>query len=378
LSKGKRVKKRKDTREKKRPAGGFRAYLPPDADILAVIVALALALRLWFAVTYDQTLYDQVGEGARMLGAVRGGPIGAEMPPLYIGFLRMLLAMFSSGAAKAAFVVKGVAGTCSVVLIYYIASSVANRTVAVVSSAIAALYLNYILAGLALSPRIFGILAVLTVTLLMIKAGDRNKAGIASGVILGAGILIDPYLMLFVPGFLLVSDRRKAFLISLLIVVLPWAARNSVREGVPLPVYRPEAWELDLARWKITGLSDIYLLVDSIYTNAFNLLTRADSWVQAPGSKVSDNISNSTTFAAYSYVLTALTGLVGILRYRAKEHRVLLRPGLVYLGILLLFSSVRSSNRLLAEHLIIFYSSIVLVAVFSSLRKVPDPPSGDG
>jgi hypothetical protein len=212
----------------------------------------------------------------------------------------------------------------------------------------------------------------------MIKAGDRNKAGIASGVILGAGILIDPYLMLFVPGFLLVSDRRKAFLISLLIVVLPWAARNSVREGVPLPVYRPEAWELDLARWKITGLSDIYLLVDSIYTNAFNLLTRADSWVQAPGSKVSDNISNSTTFAAYSYVLTALTGLVGILRYRAKEHRVLLRPGLVYLGILLLFSSVRSSNRLLAEHLIIFYSSIVLVAVFSSLRKVPDPPSGDG
>ena len=97
-------KQKKEQKQKRKRT--FREMLPPDWDILAVILLLALGLRMWFAFSYDATLYDQAGEGVRYIGMVGGEPVDTMSPPLYILFLRICLGIFGRGAAQAAFVVK--------------------------------------------------------------------------------------------------------------------------------------------------------------------------------------------------------------------------------------------------------------------------------
>jgi hypothetical protein len=358
----------KQKKEQKRKRT-FKEMLPPDWDILAVIVLLALVLRMWFALSYDATLYDQAGEGVRYIGQVGGEPIDSVSPPLYILFLRICLGLFGHGAAQAAFVVKGIIGTISVVLIYYIAREISDRTVAVISAAISAIYVNYMMASLALSPRVPGIFALLIVTFILIKADEGKKGNGLAGAVLGLGIMIDPYLLLFAPGFLLVSRGRKIFLGALFAVLLPWTLRNSAREGMPVPVYATAALELDITRWMVGSLEDFYHLVDKLYINGSNLISRGAGWVEPPGSTTSDNIRNSTTFGAYFYMVMALSGVVGLLRYHSKKHRALLYPVLIYLAILVLFSTTRNTNRLIAEHIAIFYTAVLLPCIIGWFRN---------
>lgn len=373
---GSNRKSKKQEQSRKQRKKSVRELLPPDWDILAVILVLAVALRMWFALTYDATLYDEAGEGVRLLGAVRGAAIDSASPPLYVVFLRICLSIFGRGAAQAAFVINGIAGTVSVALIYYIAAAISSRTTAVISAAISALYINYIMAGLALSPRVPGILAILVITIILVRGKAGKRSNCITGAVLGLGILIDPFLIFYLPGFMLVSARRWLFLGAVLVVVLPWAVRNSVREGVPVPVYSQEAVDLDLGRWKIGDLRDFTHVVDKLYVNGAMLCSRGAGWVEPPGSRTSDNIRNSTTFGAYMYMLTALAGLVGLLRYHSREHRVLLLPSLVYLGFLVLFSTCRTTNRLLAEHIVIFYLAILLSLVVGRFRaRSVDLPS---
>jgi hypothetical protein len=369
LGKGKRQKARGRVEPKKDLKSRLVGLLPPDWDILAVILFLAIALRLWFALSYTETLYDQVGEGVRLLNAVRGEPVDATLPPLYVGFLRILLSMFRYDAAKVAFIIKAVLGTCSVALIYYIAKSISSRTVAVVSAALTALYLNYMMAGLALSPRVPGVFVLLMVKLMIIRGADSKKHSVISGAVLGLGILIDPYLLLFTPGFILVVRQKRMFLVGLIVAVLPWSIRNSIQERMPLLVYRHEAVELDLSRWKIVDFRSFFLLIDKIYVNASQLISRGGSWVEAGGSETSESIRNSSTFGAYIYVFTAIAGVVGLLRCRRSEQRVFLMPALIYLGILVLFSTVRSTNRLLGEHLAIYYASALIIMISGRFRR---------
>ncbi len=368
-----RRKKRKERKQKQRQKRNLREMLPPDWDILAVILLLALVLRMWFAISYDATLYDQAGEGVRYIGQIRGEPVDSASPPLYILFLRICLGIFGHGAAKAAFVMKGIAATVSAALIYYIAREISDRTTAVISAAISALYVNYIMAALALSPRVPGILAILIVTLILIRTKEGKRGNGLAGAVLGLGILVDPYVLLFAPGFLLVAEKKKIFLGALLVFVLPLTTRNSIRDGSLVPVYSAEALELDLSRWVIRELRDFYLLVDRMYINISMLFSRGAGWVEPSGSMTSENIRNSSTLGAYLYMLTALGGLVGLLRYHSRKLRALLYPALIYLGILVLFSTCRNTNRLLAEHLAIFCSAFLLMRIIRYFRRDPDP-----
>lgn len=354
---------------------GIRALFPPDWDILAVILFMAFALRMYFALSYDATLYDQAGEGVRLLGAVRGAAIDTASPPLYVVFLRICLAIFGRGAAKAAFVIIGIAGTISVALIYCIAARISNRSTAVISAAFSALYLNYMMAGLALSPRVFGILAMFIVTIILIRERAGKRGNGLAGAVLGLGILIDPFLLLFIPGFLLVSGRRWLFLGVLFVVVMPWTVRNSIVEKTPVPVYSQEAVEFNLERWKTGDFEEFRKLVDKLYLNGSMLCSRGAGWVEAGGSKTSENIRNSSTFGGYFYMLIALAGLVGLLRYHSREHRALLYPALVYLGFLVLFSTCRTTNRLLAEHIAIFYAAVLLHRIIGRFRARRDGAS---
>ena len=364
---GRRKRVRRDGPRKEKRS--LRDLLPPDLEILAVILLLALALRMWFAYTYDATLYDQHGEGIRYLGQLKGGVLDTESPPLYVLFLRLCLAIFGRGAAKAAFVVKGLAGTLSVALIYYIAREISDRTTAVVSAAVSAVYVNYMMVALALSPRVPGILVLFVATLVMMRAGGRARGEGIAGAVLGLGVLVDPFLLLYVPGFLLISRRRLFFTAALLVVVTPWTVRNSVMEGTIVPVYAPSAIELDLSRWVIRCPADFYRLVDKTYVNAAGLVSRGAGWIQPAGSETSEAIRNSTTFGAYFYLVVALGGLVGVLRHHSSRHGPFLRPALIYLGILVLFSTARNTNRLLAEHIAIFYSALLLVWIARWLRS---------
>ena len=362
----KQKKEQKKVRNQKRT---FREMLPPEWDIMSVILLLALGLRMWFAFSYDATLYDQAGEGVRYIGMVGGEPIDSVSPPLYIMFLRICLGIFGRGAAQAAFVIKGIIGTVSVALIYYIAKEISDSTTAVISAAISAIYVNFMMAALALSPRVPGIFALFVVTLLLLKAKEGRKGNAIAGAVFGLGILIDPYLFLFAPGFLLVSRNRKIFFGILFAVLLPWTLRNSVREEMFVPVYHSAAFELDITRWLVWSREDLYHLVDRLYINGSMLFSIGGGWVEPASSSVSENIRNSSSLGAYQYLLTALCGLVGMLRYHSRKHRLFLYPVLIYLGIIVLFSTTRNTNRLLAEHIAIFYSALLLMRIIGWFKN---------
>ena len=120
----------------------------------------------------------------------------------------------------------------------------------------------------------------------------------------------------------------------------------------------------------VRGLEDFYHLVDKLYLNTSNLISRGMGWVEPRWDNPDrSDISNSTTFGTYFFLLTTLGGLAGLLRYHSKKHRPLLYPVLIYLGILVLFSTTRNTNRLLSEHFAIFYLAVLLPRIFGWFRE---------
>jgi 4-amino-4-deoxy-L-arabinose transferase-like glycosyltransferase len=231
---------------------------------LAVRVGLILATRR-LPLGSDPTDYDRL---ARLLAHGRGwgpsllaaghGPT-AFRPPLYPLFLAGVYRL-TGDSTTAARLVEALLGVAGIALLAWIAAHLLGRRVAVIASALAAVYPPLVVYSTAiLSEAIFIPLELAAVVAALRARDDQQHATqwtIVAGTLVGLGVLARPSsVVLLLPLAALLGGRaswrrpeawtRPALLVAAVVVVIaPWLARNEVVMHSVVPVSDIDAFNL--------------------------------------------------------------------------------------------------------------------------------------
>ena len=328
--------------------------LPKDWDFLLVILLLAVALRLYFALAFDVPPDSKEMEVYNKL-AVEGG-LGTENPPLYPLFLRALYSIFGDYNSKAVSVAQGIINSIVVLLMYGIVTRLYNRTAGLIAAAISAVYPNFIIYNITTVTESLVIFLVVLVMAVTSKQMDERYRSTIIAVLVGLGILLKPVFVCFTPGLLLVVKRRRLFLLILMITLIPYTVRNTAIYKRTEPVYDTWVYELNLKNF--TDVEYGWHTVDKIYNNASIVLNKG--WGIGDISTADDTIKNSTYTGAYTFTFIMLLGLIGLSRCYKKDHRETIFPVLFYIVLLIIFSKLKLNFRVVIEPVLIAYTAMLV------------------
>ena len=325
-----------------------------NGDILAVILLLALALRIYFAFAY-RTPSDTATMAEYNRLALQGG-LGSSAAPLYPLFLRAVYFVFGAGDYTALFLAQGIMSALVVAMMYIAVARLCNRTAGIIAAAICAIFPDFLIYNLTVSVES---MSIFLVVVLMAVSAVRFGAGYGtalSAVLVGLGMLAEPRLLCLAPGAFLTARRKKLFIIALFLTLAPFVALNSIRSGRIVLVYETHVFGLGLENysdsrgWRQTG--------DNIYYNAAAIMMKG--WLLT-GAAAGDGVEQASTSAAIcSYAVVMLMGFIGLARYYRKEHAAAVLPVLLYAVILVLFSRFEVMHRAPFEPILIAYAAVLL------------------
>ena len=334
----------------------YYSHLKPafakDSDILLVIVLLALALRLYFALTFSAG--PSLGFKSDFILASQGGPVDSLQGPMYIHFLRL---MFSMGGKPTVFVFQAIAGTVSVILLYYIATRICNRKAGLLAAVLAAVYPGAILQVISATPAALLVLTSVVLMAVLLSRGEECLRAIVSAGVVAVGILLEPMMVFLVPGSLFAVRKRVVFAIVLIGLLLPWTLRNSIVDRKPVPVYRIEAYCFDFDKFHPSMLRGRWHLVEKLYSNTSAITGKG--WATG-GDKKEESKRNSTYAAAYAYSAIMLFGLFGLAKRYRKTHRQAVLPFVSYSLMLIVLTVFTQRYRIVLEPLFITYSAALI------------------
>lgn len=232
--------------------------------LLASLVLLALVARVAGVLVvggYHAPWLSEYEEIARTI--LRNGFYGYNedglppvpssfMPPLYPFFLAGIMALFSDGSGLHIKAVQSVLSAGSVLLTFWLAWEIfGERSVALLSALISALYPSFIVGALEISTATLEVLLVQVFGILVFRWYRRKSschAGLA-GLALGLLSLTRAPAMLMAPlaSFWMMSAeadqtyRRKIralalFLAMLAVTIAPWTIRNYLVHGALVPI----------------------------------------------------------------------------------------------------------------------------------------------
>lgn len=343
----------------------WRPALQENWDILAILLFLSLALRLWFALAGE--LPVPAGRELELTALARGGEIGSGTAPLYVLFLRTVYTLSGQFWERAVFALQGMAGAAVVIILYQAAIRISSRWVATAAASIAAVYPYYIFDGLTYSGEAVGTLFVTILVLLAVLPIRGKVSHAVAGCVAAASVLTAPITLLFIPGLVIVFRRRWIFLLCTLVVLVPWTVRNSVRTGRPVPVYEMEAYDIDASRFRLGDEGGILDFINDIYNNASILVSRGGV---AEIDVEDENIRSSNYVRAYSYMLIVVLAVFGLLKGYDRSHRPLALPAAFFLLFVIIVSLLRPAYRVFAEYAIIFYAAVALRLACSRFTRM--------
>ena len=157
--------------------------------VLLCIFAVALGIRVHFALCStakpdysDMAWYNEV--------ALQGG-FPKELPPAYPLFLRAIYALFGKGSYRAVFVVQGLIGAFTAVMIGWIGARVGNVGVGATAGGIAALYPNFIVYSLTTLTETFGLFCVTALSVVLVAEMGVITPPVGINVYVVAGVARD-------------------------------------------------------------------------------------------------------------------------------------------------------------------------------------------
>lgn len=364
------------------PYGGV---ISADRKMIFGILLSALAIRI----TLSALIHSPVDSVTlKPLGTVAGdGTAAVARSPLGSFVLRMAFAVFGDSNYMAFFIIQGLLGTLSVLLIYYITCRLQTRNSGIAAAVIAAVYPNFIIYCLALDTKNLSVLFVaIMISALVSRLDDRRKAAL-TGMATGMAILLEPVFFLFVPGMVYANRKRLVYIAVFAALLLPWTVWNSVQTGKPVPVFSAAAYGEHFSVAKFTEAKDLWETAGSIYGNVSALMIK--SWedhkqpqetdggrpfaleyaLKEPEGRqsslerspvVKGTPRNAGYLAAYSYVLVMVLGITGYLKCYRREHRLFVIQASAFLLLLVLLASVKAVHRAIVEPLLIIYAAIFI------------------
>ncbi len=340
----------------KKAGEALTGVLRKDLDLILVIIFLALALRIYFAFAIE---IQQLPHRSLILNNLAlSGRISTSDAPLYPLFLRTIYSIFGTNNFTAVFIVQGLISTAGVVMLYIIVSRLWTGRAGIIAATLAAVYPRFLSYCIMVKPISVGIFLVITLLLLSrLSIPDRTR-GILSGVIVGLAVMLEPLYIFLAPGtFAVIKNSRRAFLLTLLIILAPLAIWNSATERHIVPVYTSSAYRVDLRKFE---MPDSPRLLNALYINISTILGR--DWRDNYDSTMEPSVRNFNYINVYSYTLLMLIGLTGLIKYGTRKHLVTTFPVLVYITLLIFFTQLNDKieARALWEPMLIMYGAMLL------------------
>ncbi|HVO76833.1 MAG TPA: glycosyltransferase family 39 protein, partial [Candidatus Bathyarchaeia archaeon] len=336
-----------------------------NRDILAVILALACALRVYFALAHRWPAFS--AEGAMYDRLALQGGIGSGAAPLYPLLLRGVYALFGSGNHAALFLVQGLLNVLAIVLLYKALERLCGGTAAAIAAAVCAVFPDFLLYDLSVGPES---MSVLLVTALMAAStarfGARARSSLAAALA-ALGILLQPLLVCLVPGAFLSAEKRRLFVLVAVLALVPFVAGSAARTRKIEPVYQAQSFNLGLGNF--TGPGAVGHAIDAVYGNAQVVMTR--TWGVSDVSAPEQEDQGPST-AGYSYSAIMFLGFVGLARYYRRAHGSFALPALLYIVLIVLFSEVQVQYRAPLEPVLIAYAAILLAGPWRRRAACPE------
>ncbi len=322
----------------------------------AAIIALALALRLGAAVMTREPL-DR-GDTARYEALADNGGMSAVQAPLYPLFLRLVHAFSGPGDHRAVFIVQGLLGALAAACVYLFAARTWNERAATAAGLIAAIYPNFIIYGCTVLPD--ALILLLAAGMLAVNASGATAwaRSSAAGVIMGIGVMIRPWFIFLALGWLVTARRRLLFVAAFAIALVPLAARNSTLAGRFVPVYAPEAFNVNIGRYE--SAADGWARFDLLYDNAMTIVR----WF--PEYEPEDPDAHPERGALfflrkYSYIAVWLLGAAGMARHFRREQLGGVLPFAVFWILLIVLVPLANARyRTALEPLVVAYAGALL------------------
>lgn len=226
-----------------------RSPLRANWAVLLAIFLLALALRLAFSLSLEDTLYwsdeHQYMKGvSQIFDKGKWFLAGSYKPPGYVYLLAAVRGIFGESltAVRAS---QSVLGALVCLLTFAVAERLYSRAVAVAAAAYAAVYPLLIYVCGMVMPQVLETALILAVLLLMIlyRENLRRRFLVLSGLLLGLGALTVPLILTLLPvaglwilaqrGWRIMPAAKDSILLGLcaFCMILPWTVRNYVVEG---------------------------------------------------------------------------------------------------------------------------------------------------
>ncbi len=294
------------------------------------LLAVAIAIRLVAAVAIE--LPADAGE-FRYVALSPDAGAGAQGPPVYPLFLRLVYALFGAGNDRAVLLVQAPLAALVVVFVYFAAARLFGRAAGLASAAIAALYPNFVLYPAAVQPAWLVLLAAAAFSAACAVEVRETSRALLAAALAAVGLLVRPYFLFMIPGLFVVLKRRFMFLAALALLLAPVAARNSIVAGEITPVYGAHSFNVNVSEY---ASRDVERIADRVYSNAFRLF-----WYPDRSSRQEEHASpvfRLYHLRKYSYLLLLLFGLVTMARRMDRAHLAVVGPLVSAVALHILFS----------------------------------------
>ena len=177
--------------------------------------------------------------------------------------------------------------------------------------------------------------------------------------------MLEPLYIYMAPGtFAVLKNSRKAFFLTLLIILAPLTIRNSMAERHIVPVYASSAYKVNLHKFEVL---DSARLPNQLYTNISAILGR--DWRDNYESGMEPSVRNFNYINVYSYIIIMLIGIAGLIKYGNRDNMKTMFPVLAYIVLLIFLTQMRDNieARGLWESMLIVYGAMLI-----SRRRPPD------
>lgn len=329
---------------------------------LAAVCLVSLAVHTAFALLYEPI--PARDGSARLLQAAADGVFKTYNPPLYVLFLRGVLALAGGGEGAAVAVVQGIFPALAVLPLFVLGAALGGTPAGLVAAAIGGLYPPFVLLGLRTVPDAIGLLCVaILFALLAAMPASRKKAAWAAALTAVAAH-VAPLLLFLAPGVFAAMRRRFVYLGVLVLCLLPWSIRNTVVAGSPVPLYRGAGYALETenllyeeSRWES---------VDAIYENAARVFSKG--W-RGDIIGIDTARRHARYAAAYAFTFLLLLGMTGLI---TRMRRPSLAPVLAtasYIVLAAVLTAFVTRYRYPLEVLLIPAAAQLLVAWYAAARR---------
>lgn len=365
----------------------------------AVIFTVALVIRVYCASVC--TVKPDFSDMAEYNALAVHGALGTYRAPLYPLFLRSVYSVFGDFNYMAVFVIQGIIGAVTSILMYAAVVRVCHRKAGLIAAAIFAVYPHFIMYNITTLTETLGVLCVVTMMLIASTDITDTRKASALAVATGLGALLKPAFLFFVPGFLLTVRRRRLLIVLLISVIAPWTVRNAVvlRRFVPISetgafnfylsynekasgtsvkapdleriavtnvpagrvsTYQPSKPQAEYIEQALRFIVNNKLKTAQIIYNKVSVLFMKGWPNHLMGVWSIEERRNVFYVMEYAYIPVMILGFVGLARYYRREHRAVAAPVLLYVLLVILLSIFKFRFRLLMEPLLIMYSAILL------------------